>query len=147
MGEDEGLGLASGFTGPGVMGGDMGYRFGRSMDLGGSGGGVTLSRQVVGTIGTVLLWTCLLLLLLSSEFCRTRGGWFSCLLFCLVRKFLRLCPVKLLSDLGRPLRKLVALGGGEPALDLSKLVLVRVRRGVVGATSDSAGYNDVNYEA
>lgn len=147
MGEDDGLGLASGFMGPGLMVGERGLRFGRSMDLGGSGGGVTLSRQVVGTMGTVLLWTCLLLLLLSSEFCRTKGGWLSCLLFCLVLKFLRLWPVKLLSDLGSPLRKLVAFGGGEPAFDLSRLVLVRVRRGVLGATSDSAGYNDVNYEA
>lgn len=63
-----GFGLASGFIGGGLRFGLRGFRFGLSIDLGGRGGGVTLSKQVVGTIGTVLLCTCLLLLFDSSEF-------------------------------------------------------------------------------
>lgn len=50
-----GFGLAKGFIGGGDKFGLRGFLFGLSIDLGGKGGGVTLSKQVVGTIGTVLL--------------------------------------------------------------------------------------------
>lgn len=120
-----GLGFAKGFR----FGGLIVFLFGRSLDRGGNGGGVTLSRQVVGTIGTVLLWTCRLRLL-SSEFCRTKGWMSCCLLFIRAcRKFLKLCPVRLLRDLGNALRKPV-FGGGEI---FSCTVLFRdERRGVTG---------------
>lgn len=111
-----------------------GLRLGRSMDLGGSGGG-ELSRHVVGTIGTVLLWTCRLLFV-SSEFCRTSGGW-SCTFWRAWRRFLRLWPVRLLRDLGRPERK--------PVLGVCRLAglssLVRAR-GVVGASYDEGGVRE-----
>lgn len=126
----QGFGFAKGFRGAiPLWAGLRGFLFGRSVDLGGKGGGVTLSRHVVGTIGTVLLCTWRRLLLDSSEFCLTRGGWFSCcFLFC--RRFLKLWPVRLLRDLGRPDRKPV-FGG----VFLSMFVFVRERRGVSGCSA------------
>lgn len=126
------LGTARGFMGGGLRVGLRGFRFGLSMDLGGKGGGVTLSRQVVGTMGTVLLCTCLRLLFVSSEFWRTSGGVFSWLvLFLACRRFLKLCPVRLDSDLGRPLRKPV-FGNGDGDFSIG---LRGPRRGVEGAAS------------